>query len=204
MKKVLAIAIMCVTLLTACNGTGLHIVDVSAPAINFIYDADGIIVVNDTSDDIILIGMEGVGFLQSRTLPVGEPGTAAEGLYGYQYRIDLREVAGIIHIDCISSFSIEFGPVSSLDYDGDGDLDDVFVITGGGLGSVAPTSVTVSGDTLTFHFPPGVCAGHAPGYGDSSFFFGLTSTFPPCFVQSEIMAGGTSYSLEARVPDFGP
>ena len=204
MKKLLATATMCVVLLTACNGTGLHIVDVNTPAINFVFDNDGSIVVNDTTDDILLNGMEGTGFLQSRTLPVGETGTVAEGLYGYEYRIDLREVAGILNIVCISSFSIEFGPVSSLDYDGDGDLDDVFVITTGGLGNISPTSVTVSGDTLTFNFSPGICAGNAPGNGDSSFFFGLTSAFPPCFVQSEIIADGTSYSIEARAPGFSP
>ena len=201
MKTSVSITILLIVILASCNGTHLGIVDVNAPAVNYIFDNDGIITVTDTSDDIELIGMQGTGFLQSRTLPVGEAGTPAEGLYGYEYRIDLTEVAGILNIVCISSFNIVFGPVVSLDFDGNGSNEEVYVVTTGGLGNISPTSVDVAGDTLTFNFSPGICAGNAPGNGDCSFFFGLVSAYPANFVTSEIHAGGTDYQLEARAPN---
>jgi hypothetical protein len=201
MKTSLATAILLIVLLASCNGTHLSIVDVNAPAVNYIFDNDGTITVTDITDDIELIGMEGTGFLQSRTLPVGETGTAAEGLYGYEYRIDLTEVAGILNIVCISSFRIVFGPVESLDFDGNGSNEEVFVVTTGGLGNISPSSVDVAGDTLTFNFSPGICAGNAPGNGDCSFFFGLVSAYPAHLVTSEIHAGGNDYHLEARAPN---
>ena len=202
MKTSVSITILLIALLAACNGTHLSIVNVNAPAVNYVFDNDGIITITDTTDDIELIGMEGTGFLQSRTLPVGETGTAAEGLYGYQYRIDLTEVGGILNIVCISSFKIVFGPVVSLDFDGNGSNEDVYVVTTGGLGNISPTSVDVAGDTLTFNFSPGICVGNAPGNGDCSFFFGLVSAYPAHFVTSEIHAGGTDYQLEARAPSY--
>lgn len=201
MKTSVSITILLIALLASCNGTHLSIVNVNAPAINYVFDNDGIITITDTTDDIELIGMEGTGFLQSRTLPVGETGTLAEGLYGYEYRIDLTEVGGILNIVCISSFKIVFGPVESLDFDGNGSNEDVYVVTTGGLGNISPTSVDVAGDTLTFNFSPGICAGNAPGNGDCSFFFGLVSAYPAQLVTSEIHAGGTDYQLEARAPN---
>ncbi|MCK5115552.1 MAG: hypothetical protein KAR44_03065 [Candidatus Aegiribacteria sp.] len=201
MKTSVSITILLIVILTSCNGTHLGIVDVNAPAVNYIFDNDGIITVTDTSDDIELNGMQGTGFLQSRTLPVGEAGTVAEGLYGYEYRIDLSEVAGILNIVCISSFRIVFGPVVLLDFDGNGSSEEVYVVTTGGLGNISPTSVDVAGDTLTFNFSPGICAGNAPGNGDCSFFFGLVSAYPANFITSEIHAGGTDYQLEARAPN---
>lgn len=200
MKTAVSITILLVLLLASCNGTHLSIVNVNAPAINYIFDNDGTITVTDTTDDIELIGMMGTGFLQSRTLPIGETGMVAEGLYGYQYLIDLTEVGGILNIVCISSFRIVFGPVVSLDFDGNGSSEEVYVVTTGGLGNITPTSVDVAGDTLTFNFSPGICAGNAPGNGDCSFFFGLVSAYPAHLITSEIHAGDNHYILEARAP----
>ncbi len=164
--------------------------DVNATAVNFVFD------------DIELSGIEGTGFLQSRTLTPGESGTQAQGLYGYEYRIDLTEVGGILNMVSISSFRIVFGPVESLDFDGDGTDEKVYFVTSGGLGNIAPTSVDVAGDTFTFNFSPGICVGNYPGGGDCSFFFGLVSAYPAVHVNSEIHAGGTDYILDARAPDF--
>lgn len=203
MKKLLVVLVLCAVLCTTCGNQNLDIVEVGAPAINCIFDTDCTITVSDSSDELILEGMAGSGFLQSRTQPVGEPGTVGEGLYAYEYRIDLRQLAGILHIACVNSFSLDFGPVSALDYDGDGNSEDVYVVTSGGLGNVAPTTAELSGDTLTFHFSPGVCAGSAPGNGDSSYFFGLASAFTPRYVEARVQdSEGNEYLLEARAPDF--
>lgn len=200
MKTSISITILLIAVLASCNGTHLNLVNVDSTALNFIFDNDGTIPVTDTTDDIELAGMTGTGFLLSRTLPVGETGTVAEGLYGYEYRIDLTEMAGILDIVCISSFKIVFGPVESLDFDGNGSNEEVYVVTTGGMGNIAPTSVDVAGDTLTFNFSPGIYVGNAPGNGDSSFFFGIVSSYPAHLVTSEIHAGGTDYNLEARAP----
>jgi len=199
MKTSVFITVLLIVFFAACNP---KLVNVNAPAVNYIFDNDGTITVNDTSDDIALAGMQGTGFLQSRTFPPGETGTAAAGLYGYEYRIDLSEVGGILNIVCVNSFEIVFGPLESLDFDGDGNKEEVYVVTSGGLGNIAPSSASMSGDTLTFNFSPGICAGNAPGNGDCSFFFGVVSAYPAHPVTSSIQAGGFDYQLEARAPDF--
>lgn len=202
MKKTIIIIILSIVITAGCNGTHLKIVSVNAPAVNYVFDNDGVITIMDTIDDIELSGMEGTGFLQSRTLPPGESGTQAEGLYGFEYRIDLTEVAGILHMVSIRSFRIVFGPVESLDFDGNGTDEEVYVVTSGGLGNITPTSVDVAGDTLTFNFSPGINVGNFPGDGDCSFFFGLVSAYPAHPVTSEIHASGNDYTLDARAPDF--
>ncbi|MEM8535590.1 MAG: hypothetical protein AAGF95_32465 [Chloroflexota bacterium] len=204
MKRLLIVlALLCVTIPVA-NAAPLNIATVKAPDINCVFDSDCTITVSDTTDTITLPGGSGSGFLQSRTLPVGEPGTPAAGLYRYKYRIDLRQVAGILDIPCITSFQLDVGPIVPLDYDNDGITEDVFVVTQGGLGTVAPSSVNQSGNTITFAFSPAVCAGSYSGGGDSSFFFGLTSQYPPRDITATIQNSpdGGTINLAARAPAY--
>ncbi|HYP21887.1 MAG TPA: right-handed parallel beta-helix repeat-containing protein, partial [Chloroflexia bacterium] len=55
--------------------TMLRVVEVGAPAINYIFDSDGSIVVDDSVANFVLANTTGDAFLQSRTSPVGEAGT---------------------------------------------------------------------------------------------------------------------------------
>ena len=204
MKRLLIVlALLCITIPIA-NAAPLNIATVKAPDINCVFDSDCTITVSDTTDAITLPGGSGSGFLQSRTLPVGEPGTPAAGLYGYEYRIDLRQIAGILDIPCVTSFQIDVGPIVPLDYDNDGITENIFVVTQGGLGTVAPTSVNQSGNTITFAFSPGVCTGSYSGGGDSSFFFGLTSQYPPRQVTATLHSspGNHTLNLAARAPAY--
>ncbi|MGD2111708.1 MAG: hypothetical protein PVI86_20215, partial [Phycisphaerae bacterium] len=179
----------------------LKIVNVSAPDINCKFDEDCTITVDDFSDHFVLPAHGGDAFLQSRRFPIGESGTAAEGLYGYQYRLDLRELMGLTALGCITSLTIDFGSVVSLDYDDDGTLDQVYVVTTGGLGSVVPTSAIRTGGTITFSFSPGVCAGGSPGSGESTYFFGLTSTNSSHAVVAQVEDTlGSVLDLDARAP----
>jgi hypothetical protein len=136
---------------------------------------------------------------------VGIPGAPANGLYAYEYRIDLRNAIGITYIPCISSMKIEFGPVvSTLDYDGDGEADQVYVITSGGLGSIGLASAEKEDNTITFTFSAPVCAGGHPGDGQSTFFFGLVSTQPPRTATATAKETiGTVYDVQARAPQAG-
>lgn len=179
----------------------LEIVDVSAPAINCIFDSDCTITVNDTTAPISLPAASGEGFLQSRTAPPGEPGTVGQGFVPYEYRIDLRQVVGVLALPCITQLVVELGALQPLDYDGDGHAEDVYVVTGGGLGSVGLASADQVGDQITFRFDPAVCAGSHPGGGESTFFFGLAGTGPPQPVsaQATVSLGGV-LTLAARAP----
>lgn len=117
-------------------------------------------------------------FLQSRNFQ-GVAGAPAAGFFGYEYRIDLREVAGVLSIPFITSLAIDFGPhVNTLDFNGDGRADDVYVVTSGGLGNVGVSSATKEGNVITFNFSPPVAGGVSRGRGDSTFFFGLVSAYP--------------------------
>jgi hypothetical protein len=182
----------------------LDVVTVGAPAINCKFDTDCKITVSDTTASIALPGATGSGFLQSRTFPPGEPGTAAAGLYAYQYRIDLRNLVGVTAAPCVSQLRLDFGPVSLVDYDGDGNTDQVYVVTSGGLGSVGPSSASQTGDQITFTFNPPVCSGSSPGHGETSFFFGLASTQPARHVTANITysPGAGTLSLGARAPQL--
>jgi hypothetical protein len=182
----------------------LDVVTVGAPAINCKFDTDCNITVSDTTANIALPGATGSAFLQSRTFPPGEAGTAAAGLQAYEYRIDLRNLAGVTALPCISQLRLDFGPVSLVDYDGDGNTDQVFVITSGGLGSVGPSSASQTGDQISFTFDPPVCAGSSPGHGQSSYFFGLASTQPPRRVSAQVAysPGAGTLTLSARAPQL--
>ena len=190
---VLLLSIACQVLL-ACS---LRVVPVNAPAVNAVFDPSGTIPVQDHSAPIWTDG-----FLQSRNFE-GVAGAPAAGMFGYEYRIDLRQVVGILSIPYITSLAVDFGPhVNTLDFDGDGRADDVYVITSGGLGNVGVSSATKSGDVITFNFNPPVAGGGGPGRGDSTFFFGVVSTQP----RREITATATNnqgppLSLSAWAPN---
>jgi len=143
----------------------------------------------------------GTGFLQSRTY-MGAAGSPAAGLYAYEYRIDLRNAVGLTAISCIDWMTISFGPVvSTLDYTGDAKPDQVFVVTGGGIGTIGIASAVQSGSTIKFKFTSPVCEGGAPGKGDSSFFWGLVSKTPAQFVTAKLHeTGGVTHNLKARSP----
>ncbi len=185
-------------------GCSLKVVDVSAPAINCVFDSSCTVTVTDSTAPIP-IPAGGTNFLQSRTF-TGKPGTPANGLYGYEYRIDLRNAVGITYIPCLSAMTLEFGSViNTLDYNGDGETgDQVYVVTGGGLGSVGLASATQWSNTITFNFAAPVCAGGSPGSGQSTYFFGLISAQPPRLVTATVKeTTGPSYDVPARAPQLG-
>ena len=150
----------------------LKVVTVTAPTVNKVFHPSGIISVQDFTSPIW-----NTGFLQSRNFS-GDPFSPAKGLAIYEYRVDLRNVVGTTAIPSITKLRVRFGLHVPLDYNGDKQLDDVFVITKGGIGNVSLLSAVRDGPYVTFTFAgAGVGGGSAPGKGDSSFFFGLASKF---------------------------
>lgn len=178
----------------------LRVVEVGAEEVNCLFDTSCRVGGEDTND-AIPIPARGPNFLQSRTL-IGRRGSAAAGLYVYQYRVDLRRAVGLVNIPCLNSMSLSFGPVvNTLDFDGNGKAgDEVFVVTRDGLGTVGLASAEKARDVITFHFSSPVCAGGRPGDGQSTFFFGLVSTHLPGPTTARLVdSNGTAYEAQARV-----
>lgn len=201
MPRILLPVILALVLALPASAARLEVVGVAAPSVNCVFDADCTTTVTDSLSPISLPGTSGEGFLQTRTLPPGEEGTPGAGLTSYLYRIDLSPIGGVTAQPCITELSIDFGPLAPLDYDGDGDPDDAYVVTRGGIGSVRPASADQVGDRITFRFLPAVCAGNRPGAGDSTFFFGLAAEGEPTVVAARATAlPGGALELEARAP----
>ena len=177
----------------------LKVVNVGAPAINCVFNTPCTIAVNDTTDKVTLTN-GGTGTLKSRTFK-GRQGSPADGLFAYEYLLDLRNAVGAENIACIDWMTISFGPVSSLDYNGDAKPDQVFVITSGGIGSRSLASAVQNGGNIKFTFNAPVCEGSAPGKGDSSFFWGLVSKGPRREVTATLHeTGGATHAVKARSP----
>jgi hypothetical protein len=200
MQKLMLALLFC-SAAVAVETVPLKVVNVSAPAINCVFNPTCTVTVNDTSDNIAL-STGGTGFLQSRTF-TGQPGSPAAGLHAYQYRIDLRNAVGTTAISCVDWISFDFDPVvSTLDYNGDGITgDQVFVITGRGIGTIGIASADKIGNTITLRLKSPVCSGGQPGGGDSTFFWGLVSRTPPHFEMARVHeTGGVTHSLRIRTP----
>ncbi len=184
----------------------LTFVNVSAANIHCFFAADCDIFPDDTTALFTFNGMDGAGFLQSRLWPRGELGAAGGGLFPYLYRIDMRELVGPGNPACISQFSLDFGPVVPLDYNGDSTTEHGFIISSGDFGSVAPSSVDLTGSRLTFNFATPVCGDFSPtqNNGVSSFLFGLASPFPSQEVTAALVSNWAVDPLElpARAPEF--
>ena len=194
MKKLLGVTLLLLAGTAAAQP--LTVVHVSAPAINCVFNPACKVTVQDLSAPIWT-----KGFLQSRNYKAA-PGAPAAGFYVYEYRIDLRDVAGITSIPSISTLTVDFGPNAKFDFNGNGTKDDVFVVTKGGLGNVDVASAVRSGTNITFTFKsPGVGGGAAPGKGDSTFFFGLVSKFPRHNVSATVTSSPALPPLNAWAPN---
>ena len=178
----------------------LKVVNVSAPAINCVFNTPCTISVNDTTDNIPM-STGGTGVLKSRTFK-GLPGSPADGLFAFEYLLDLRNAVGATAVSCIDSMTINFGPVvSTLDYNIDRKPDQVFVITGGGIGTIGIASAVQSGNNIKFNFTSPICSGGASGRGDSSFFWGLVSKNPPKLADAALHeSSGAIHHVNVRVP----
>jgi len=207
LKAVLALSaiVMFAGLQNSVHAETLSIVHVNAPAVNCKFDPTCTVVVNDFVTDFAWSSSSNDSFLQSRTWPQGKPGTAAAGLYAYVYRIDLSKAMAATNYTCVTSFSIPFGPVAAVDYSGSGTTSHVFVITTGGLGTIAPVAAVKTGNKIDFTFQQPFCNGGQPGKGGMTFFFGLASKNPSRQVTSILSRDiGPALSLKAVAPKILP
>ena len=129
----------------------LKIVNVTAPDINCVFDPSCKLTVTDSAGDIVIPNVTGKAILQSRTFS-GAAGAPGAGLTGYEYRVDLTQ-ASIMgeSAGCVTDMTVDFGPVTQLQYNKAGPDDDVYVVTKGGLGSVGLLSADFHGQQDHLH-----------------------------------------------------
>ncbi len=181
--------------LPAAQAEPLSLVSVGARAVNCVYDASCGFAVNDTVATIPIAGISGRALVQTRTF-AGGAGSPAAGKTGYQYRVNLT---GAVGSRCVSALKLPFGSISKLPYIPDGRYVDFYVVATGDLGSIGLAAADKTGNTITLTFSRPVCAGAKPGTGESSLFFGLTSSEPPKPAVAQIdVADAASASVTVR------
>jgi hypothetical protein len=197
----------------------LKIVNVNAPAYNYLFSTNGSITVNDTVSTFTtnlppyttnLAQVKLSGLIQSRTFQ-GKPGAPEAGLNAYEYRLVLNKLTNAASVS-ISSMTLKFSPFSSFAYLGQSN-NQAWVVTSGGIGSVGPSSAAASGSQVTFNFNPPLTFSGASNQEVSSYFWGMISSHPPpktantwaTFTGSERLLSGGSNSfsfltLRVRAP----
>jgi hypothetical protein len=173
----------------------LPFVKVDATDLSRLFWASDSVVVEDTTAPLVLEEAAGEGFLQSRTYP---PGTTpqARGLVVCEYRVALEGVAGKGRIQ---SLAIDAGAFEPVEYR-PGEEAEAYVVTSGGIGSVALGAVSRAGRMVTFSFDDG-----GVGAGSSSCFFGFcTRGEVGAGVASLVDGAGRTYEVPARVPARHP
>jgi hypothetical protein len=157
-------------------------------------------VVTDTTAPIPLVNAAGTAILQTRTFKSTADSPAA-GKTMYAYRINLTQAYGITATPCISKLTLPFSSPATLDYNHDGVADEQVFVTTQSLGTIPATSASYSLGVVTLNFATPVCAGSAPGNGDSSFFVGMSHAFSPTTKTASLKdIYGPTYSVPARAP----
>ncbi|MEA2329159.1 MAG: hypothetical protein QOE68_4118 [Thermoanaerobaculia bacterium] len=181
MKKLAAVLLALAALPLLAQAVALRIVNVNAPSVNYVFNHTGTVTVTDKTSPVLVDG-----FVQSRIYR-SEATSPARGKYVYEYRIDLTNVVGILAPQWVSALNVDFGPATTLDFNRDGRAaEEVFIVTSGGLGSVGPSSATMSPSGTYFNFSSRIYSGASRGRGQSSYFFGLVSAYPPRVINAQV------------------
>ena len=178
----------------------LDFVNVDGHAFGCLFAATCTLTTNtDTTSAIPLpSNATGSATLETRTY-VGAVGTPGAGKMAYAYRVDLSHALSTAEAACVTDVAIDFGPNTRLSFDGTGQTYDAFVVNGTDVGVY---SVSRTGNSVDFVFNRPVCAGSAPGGGQSSLLFGLLSTFPPRNVTAKVgWPGALSLPTPAQAPN---
>ena len=196
MKKLATVLIALAALPLLAQAIAFRIVNVNAPSVNYVFNHTGSVTVTDKTSPVL-----GSGFVQSRIYR-SEPTSPARGKYVYEYRVDLTNVVGITAPQWVSGMSVDFGGMSTLDYNRDGHAsEEVFVITSGGLGVVGLNAVVLAGaNPLHFNFSRHIFSGASRGRGESSYFFGLVSQYPPRVINARVETSSGAQTVSVYAP----
>jgi len=195
MKRLAAGLITLAAVPLLAQAIALRVVNVNAPAVNFVFNHTGTVTVTDKTSPILVSG-----FVQSRIYR-SEATSPARGQYVYEYRVDLTNVVGILAPQWVSDLSLDFGPAATLDYNRDGRaVEQVFVVTSGGLGVVGIGSATQVAGSTRFNFARQIFSGASPGRGESSYFFGLVSPYPPRVINGQVTTQHGTETVSVYAP----
>lgn len=177
------VSVLIAVLAVSVPAMAYNVVNTSAPQINCLYVTTSpcTMVVTENVSSFTVAGAAGNGELQSRIFQ-GQPGSTAAGKWLYRYRVIMTNAYGFTYTPWVDYVAIyNFGPPRQYDYNFDGiATDEVFNVTVGGIGTKPVTHAWMPYPNWTyFHFAGGVYSGSGPGNGESSYFFGITSDYPP-------------------------
>ncbi|MEM1194364.1 MAG: hypothetical protein AAGH42_13350 [Pseudomonadota bacterium] len=186
----------------AIEGRDLRLVEVRSPQINCVFDRDCRITVQDFSEQFTLPFAGGIGFLQSRQFPVGEPGTRGEGLHAYLYRLDLTQMRNDQTARCIRSVRFDAPALAPLRYSNrrNARQADLFYLANA-LGKVKPARVVRDGKAIEVRFGNLCTAGPNETNGSSSVFFGFAATTAAATVRARVTdQDGRAIDVLAKAP----
>lgn len=200
MKRILVAALL-VLIPAAVAAAPLRGVRADPQTVGCVFDPTCVISdIVDSADKLVLPGAATGGLLHTRTFP-GKPGSQADGLHAYLYRIDLTNARGEQTTPMVQTITLDFGKAVPLDYDGDGKKEDYFVVDmGGTAGGMAPDYADQTGYRLSFHFYDGVPV------GQSSMFIGMAAAGPPLPKSARLTEGLSALLVDPGVflPYFDP
>jgi hypothetical protein len=183
MKRMLVAALL-VLVPAAVVAAPLKGVRANPETIGCVFDPTCLITdVVDTTDTLDLPGATTGGLMQTRMF-MGKPGSSAEGLHVYLYRIDLTNARGIQTTPMAQALTFDFGKPVPLDYDGDGMKDDYFTLEfATGVGGLSPDHGALSRYQATFIWYDGLPA------GQTSMFIGMASAGAPVSKTARVTEG---------------
>lgn len=156
----------------------------------------------DHSERFKIGNVKNAGSLTVTTYDVGEPGTAAAGLYLYSFRVRLNKFdSGFLlrPSNCVSGLVIPFGNIIKRDFDKDGTKDDiVYHLDSGGI-SYPRSAETNSKNEIVLRLAKPVCAG-----GGTKFISVLSARAPrkEKVVAKVLLRGGQAINTKAVTADF--
>lgn len=187
----------CAALLIPAHARELAVASVTPQGVACVFTKTCAVSPTDSYGIVKLFGNGGEGRLLTRTYP-GLPGTPAAGLTGYSFHLDLSQTTALGLANCVEKLVIDAGPVASLRYGAGGNAE-VFVVAG--QGSPGLSSVTQSGNKITFTFARSIC----PMVGSRSsrtecLYFGFAAKGGPTPARAQIIATSDGTTADVRVP----
>jgi hypothetical protein len=180
----------------------LTTIDLSSPVVRCVFATNKRCNLDGTTSvgAIPIPGITGSAALHSLTFPTA-PDSAAAGLTGYEFRVDLSLAKTGSTTVCVTKFTLDVGQLTRVSYTGRADLFDVFVINTGAPGFVGLASAERAGSAITFVFAKPVCPGAGSDQGESSYFFGFAAAGAPREVSARVeIDSGETFPVSARAP----
>lgn len=189
----------------AAQAAALSVASVASSDLACVYNVTCHATVNDSTGLFPpATGYSGKPKLITRTIE-GAPGSPAEGLNGFLYRVDFTKAQAETDINCVVWLKLKFGAVTPLEYEGAGSGSfDLFVITSEGVGTVGVSSAEKAGDNVTITFSEPVCPKNGAAPGQSSFWVGMSSPAAPVGsrAKAQLTFGGGIVGVKARTPSL--